>query len=122
MSKPLTQEELEQKCREWQAILKLRDWDVKPKIARYYDEPNLGSCTWKLQKKMALINIQEHDDYDHNLKWERDQETTLVHELLHLHFAPFDAEPETPQGLAQEQAIHATSTALVNLKRLTGGM
>lgn len=113
----LTQQELEEKCREWQEILSLRDWDVKPRIARYYDESNLGSCTWKLQKKMAVIRVQEYDDYDPSNKWERDQETTLVHELLHLHFAPFDAETDTPQGIAQEQAIHALSVALVSLKR-----
>lgn len=112
-----TQEQLLAKCREWQAILKLQDWDIKLRLARYYDEPNLGSCSWTLPKKMATIRIQEYNDYDPANKWERDQEITLVHELLHLHFAPFDADDGNHLGLAQEQAIHAISVALVNLAR-----
>lgn len=41
-------------------------------------------------------------------------EETLIHELLHLHFAPLDISESLT--LAEEQAINAIARALVNLK------
>jgi hypothetical protein len=46
-------------------------------------------------------------------------EKTLVHELLHLHFAPFAAPDGTPEDTAQEQAIDLIAKALVAEHRKT---
>ncbi len=116
----MTQTELEQLCREWQEILSLRDWDVKPSIKRGRDFASSGNeaeINWELQTRTATIYILDPIDYPDDTKWEQDIESSLVHELLHIYFAPFNATDGTLEKVAQEQAINAISLALVKLKR-----
>lgn len=118
----LTLEQAETLCREWQETLRLQDWDIKVKIARGngLDLPEgvQGRCEWVLAKRLAFIRILDPVDWDKTILWPQDMEATLVHELLHLHFAPFDDFPEDSQkNTATEQAIVALSFSLVNLKR-----
>lgn len=117
----MTQDELVALCRKWQRILRLQDWDVKVRLARTWDmqsSDNLGECSYELRKRMAAIRVLDSVDYDsEHTPWPQDQERTLVHELLHLHFAPFAADSGTPQDIAQEQAIDAIAGALVQLAR-----
>jgi hypothetical protein len=118
----LTHEEAETLCREWQETLRLQHWDVKVKIARGngLDLPDSvqGRCQWVLTKHSAFIRLLDPVDWDKDILWPQDMERTLVHELLHLHFAPFDDFPvDGPKDIASEQAIEALSLALVNLKR-----
>jgi len=120
MKQGLTQEQLEALCREWQGILRLQDWDVKPELVRRFDlldESRQGECQYELQLKAAVIRVLRAEDLPPS-PWPADLEKTLVHELLHLHFAPFMPEPE--EGLrhvAAEQAIELIAEALVRLKR-----
>lgn len=116
----LTEEQLVEKCAEWQEILKLQEWQVAISKAHPHQfglKENQGECSWVLKKKMALIKILHEDDYP-DTPFKQDMEVTLVHELLHLHYAPFD---ETKSGsleeIALEQSIHLISKALVSLKR-----
>lgn len=114
------QDELRQLCAEWQKILRLQDWDVVVQISRRDDtfgNSTMGQVRFNLELKQALIKIIDPIDYPTNVIYPQDMETTLVHELLHLHFAPFDAENDTPAEIAQEQAIEAISKGLVALKR-----
>ena len=127
MSKTLdgrTEQELEALCREWQARIGCADWDVKVKIGGLRDTGHpiadgdtSGTVDWVLAKKQALITLLDPRDYPSDGRWEQDHELTLVHELIHLLFAPFSAEDGTPADIAQEQAVHALSRALVTLKR-----
>lgn len=115
-----TEKELQKLCREWQKRLRLQDWDVKVFVKResqFINENAAGECSWQLAKKLAVIRILDPIDYGSNLAWPQDQEATLVHELLHLHFAPFAAKDDTPEDTAQEQAIDLIARALVELKR-----
>lgn len=115
----MSQAELEAACRYWQELLRLQHWDVVVRLARQYemDAGNQGECEWNLRKRMALIKVLDAADWDPRTPWPQDQEQTLVHELLHLHFAPFRAEQGTAEDTAQEQAIDAIARALVELKR-----
>ena len=115
----MTEHELQALCAEWQKRLRLQDWDVKVQLARRWAmEPgNQAECEWNLRKRIAVIRVLDSVDWNSDTPWPQDQEQSLVHELLHLHFAPFRAEPETPQDVAQEQAIDAIARALVELKR-----
>lgn len=116
----LTQEQLEALCREWQGILRLQDWDVKPEIVRRHEmsvPERDGECVYVLQQKKAHIQVVTADDTLPS-PWPLDQEQILVHELLHLHFAPFM--PASDEGLryeTAEQAIDQIAEALVRLKR-----
>lgn len=116
-----TEDQLQALCREWQGVMRLQDWDVKVKVVRLaaFGGRREGECTYTQSTKEALIKILDPVDWPADTEWEQDQERTLVHELEHLHFAPFmsDKGPDDPEHIAQEQAIELNACALVTLKR-----
>lgn len=102
---------------EWQRTLKLLDWDISAFIAPSEEmDSSEGLVYWDLNKKIAEIKIVSREDYPSDAMCPYCIEKILVHELLHLHFAPFDAKTGTLRGTAQEQAINAIAHALVKLK------
>ncbi|MFN6572401.1 hypothetical protein [Dendronalium sp. ChiSLP03b] len=106
----------QQSCQEWQQRLKLQDWDISVKVVPHREsEGAWGNVRWNLQEKFADIKLLDPNDQSDGMR-PYCMEETLVHELLHLHFALFDADANTPEQLAQEQAINALARALVNLK------
>jgi hypothetical protein len=118
-----SEDELKALLREWQKILRLQDWDVVVRFARRYefnDEDNQGECSWVLDRREALIKILASEDYNPNCIYPHDVEGVLVHELLHLHMAPWRVQ-ERMEDVAKEQAIEAIAKALVSLKRGTAG-
>jgi hypothetical protein len=78
-------------------------------------ENAMGECDWVLPRKEAIIRILDPVDYPENKIFTQDMERTLVHELLHLHFAPL-AIHDTDEILL-EQAMHGIDGALVRLNR-----
>ncbi len=107
-------------CAEWQTTLGLRDWQVDVAWARTAEFGDLythGRCYWQDTARVARIRILSPVDVAADAMPPYDPERILVHELLHLHFAEFAAEEETPAANAQERAIHALSVALVTLAR-----
>lgn len=116
----LTEEQLQAKCLEWQKLLRLQDWHVKVYVKRDRDlmlGKKAGVCRWTIAKKMAIIQVLDPTDYDPDTPWEQDMELTLVHELLHLHLAPFDNFEDSPLETAVEQAVESISEGLVTLRR-----
>lgn len=117
----LTEQELKEKCLEWQKILNLQDWDIKPGIYRNSRFETVGSqaeCNWVLKKKMATIRIVDPVDYPNNIQWPQDMEQSLVHELVHLHIAPFDeSKSGSLEEIMMEQATDLIAKAMVKLKR-----
>jgi hypothetical protein len=100
------------------------DWDVYIKFCRGRDMsiPDVaGSCNWTLTKREASLRILDPIDYPDDVVVDQDVERTVVHELLHLHFAPFmeDYKPDDLEHIAKEQAIETIAKTLVNLKRET---
>lgn len=115
----MTQDELQALCHEWQGVLRLQDWDVKVFVVRKRDLSSgdvMGEISFTLPKKTAVISILDPVDYDPDIAWGQDQEQTLVHELLHLHMAPFD-HSEGLEHTAMEWAVDSIAKALVSLKR-----
>jgi len=117
-----TLEELSCLCAEWQADLRLNDWEVILKLVMPHEmgPERSGECSWVICKKRAKISILDSQYWGGSSgSWVgEDQELTLVHELLHLHYAPFDNfKCDTPEDTALEQSIHCISQALVALKR-----
>jgi hypothetical protein len=103
-------------CTIWQKRLRLQDWNVKVSTCRERDmciEGTQGSCNYSHQLKAALIQILDPSDYPPESITAQDIEVTLVHELLHLHFAALEPERDSPQHVALEQAIDLTAYALV---------
>jgi hypothetical protein len=119
----MTEQELQELCEKWQERLSLRDWRVTVRLVdlNIIGTESVGTSSWLLPLKTATITILDKrfipDD-----SLERDMEETLVHELLHIHFARWsdetylkDNEYGTP--LEGEQGIDAISRALVALDR-----
>lgn len=114
-----TQPELVSLLVYWRKVLRLQDWDVRIKLVRDRDmvvANRQGECDISLRNKEALIRLLDPIDYPDG-DWAQDHEQTLVHELLHLHMAPFDPAPNTLAQDMQEQAIESIAKALVSLKR-----
>ncbi len=112
----MTQKKLEALLVEWQAILRLNDWDVKASMVDAIRMPRArGDCSYVLETKTAEIRVRKPIN---DGPWPADPEEAFVHELLHLHFAPFEAADDgSPQSVSQEQAINLIALALVTLKR-----
>lgn len=117
------------RCRYWQSVLRLRDWNVVVKFGRSFDMSSpgaVGQCWQSTSQRRAIITLLDPVDFrpavdavdDHA----HDIEDTIVHELLHLHFGDLrvpKGEQETPEQIAEERAIDAITGALVALDRRT---
>lgn len=114
-----TESELQELLKEWQEILRLQHWKIVLKTDRRYNLPegSQGTISWKQEKLCAMIKILDPADWDPSSLIPQDMECTLVHELIHILFAPFAAQDDTPEDISQEQAIECLATALVGLKR-----
>jgi len=121
----LNQEELDRLLAEWQKRLRLQDWDVKAKIVRARDLDSFdrsAQVSWTFNSRTALIKIMDPIDYPHNCEWPNDLEESLVHELLHLHFAGISDslhDNDWRDGVI-EQALTSIDLALVEAKRGNG--
>jgi hypothetical protein len=116
-------------CREWQKILRLEDWEIHISTCKYHeltDTDRFAEVVYSIPKKRAIIRILDPDDWDPQ---DPDFDTTVadpvrkvefsvIHELIHLHFAPIGeaAEENIHTVHAREQAINMMTSALVNLK------
>ena len=119
----LTEEQARGRCAYWQKVLCLQDWQVEVSVVRekQMSVEGLAECHWQIKKRWAVVNLRDYVDFDPDWFGSRDMELSLVHELLHMHAAAFDDyEVDTPKEVALEQAIHAISTALVELERRGG--
>lgn len=106
----------------WQKVLYLQDWTIDIRIVRQWemgDQLTLAQCEWFIQRKDAIIRVLAPSDLpgvSHRFlnDEECDYDISVVHELLHLHFAPFHkAEDE----VAHEQAINSISRGIVKAWR-----
>ncbi len=115
----LTIDQLRVVCSTWQNILRLTNWDIAVCICRKaeFDNPEAaGEIKYQLSSGKAMICLLDSADYADS-PFEQDMEKTLVHELLHLYFAPFTPEPGTLADDLMENTIEHIAEALVNLKR-----
>ena len=117
----ITEADLADLVRKWQPVLGLSDWRVKVSLKRAADLKNgsaEGENATVLARKLAHISIANPDELSVDLSFAPDPEHTIVHELLHCHFAPFMSEKHgSLKHIAQEQAIDLIANALVALDR-----
>lgn len=115
----LTQEELECLLRDWQAVMRLQDWDIKVKLCRARDLDGANrqaECGFTLPLKEAVIRILDPLDWV-ECDFPQDHENDLIHELLHLHMAPFEPAPDGLAAKMMEQAVCSIAKGLLTLKR-----
>lgn len=117
-----TEEELEALAESWQTALRLQDWDVEVKVVRLKElgKSKNGDIFYDVRKKDALVRLLDpRDEKAAGLRAPLDHEYTLVHELLHLHWAGLEgAVKDGPLlELIMEQGIHASANLMVQLLR-----
>lgn len=116
MSKIYDGKQLPDVMHKWQHVLHLDAWDIRIKLCRQSEmlDPNVqGENNWTLATRQSVIHVLDPVDYPADTEFEQDMEQTVVHELLHLHFDPF--EPEDDMGLAylaMEQTIELLARVL----------
>lgn len=126
----LTLDQARERCAYWQRVLRLQDWDVDVKIVRRAEMKTgwmVASATID-QYRRAVIRLLDPIDYTETEHWpvDRDQEASLLHELMHLHLhdlnvREFDANNvQTPEWTALERACEATARALLAVDRQAG--
>jgi len=123
-SKAPSQRKLDDLRREWQKRLKLLDWAITVKFAdlRFLKdltetENPVGACEHFAETKQAKIWILRPEDWSKEEdQRQQDVEDTIVHELLHCHFAAFREESDANR-LYIEQTIEMLTAALLGLKR-----
>jgi hypothetical protein len=123
-AKTPSQRQLDAWLREWRKALRLQDWNVKIECKREKDMEFAachGLCNYSTSLKNATITIRDSLDFKDGGGWPEDVEATVVHELLHLHFAPIHISKGLGNTL-QEQAIEVLAQCLVALKRKGAAM
>lgn len=115
----MTEKELNKMARKYQKVLGLQDWDVVVMLNDFRNmDGNVGRVEWFIDHKRAVIEIADDKTLPPDLTFPYDQEETIVHELLHLHSAPFDTfEKESHENNALEVMINKLSSVIVKLKR-----
>lgn len=112
----------------WQKVLRLQDWNLTIRIVNNGDLDAHGAVDGNVKFKQGVIKIADPATVDPKSgdRCPLDPEVTLVHELVHLHFCPFehliDQEKNKQEHLYEELAIELVAQALVNLDRKTGSM
>lgn len=81
-----SQNELDQLLKKWREKLEMQDWDLEVKIVEFRRKNGYrqsGDFITNLGKKKAQILMT-------NNPWRKDEEYTLVHEMLHVLFYDYD--------------------------------
>ncbi len=105
----MTTNQLVKLCAKWQQRLRLSDWNVIIGFVDSFPDKSSGKSKVKMNVKESEILISRDGG---------EEELTLIHELLHLHFIVLDAEEckLSPAGeMLLEQSIESLATALLDL-------
>lgn len=119
-----TEEQLREKCSEWQRILRLQDWDVRTSIVRERDmvtKDSNAEISVNVPHRLAQLRMLDPIDYSLDCLNPQDMERSLVHELLHIHLWTFTTDLSTTLQDAEEQAINMITNALISLYRRGDG-
>jgi hypothetical protein len=115
----LSPEQLRERCARWQNQLRLNNWRIAVSICRrssFNDSDAQGEVDFGLSSGKAIIRILDPVDYP-DTPFEQDMEITLVHELLHLCFAPFTPNESTLSHTFMENTIEMLAQTLVEIDR-----
>lgn len=112
-------EDLDQLLEYWQKALRLQDWTGTAEYANlveFTDQFAGGDIDHCYQQKGFKIKIVPPDQLAKDCYGEKAAESTIIHELLHLHFQPFMEKEAGPKKDSQELAINKISEALYRLR------
>lgn len=109
----------------WQEKLRLTNWDITIRFARYYEMEEHVYGTNEFDTASMLSQIVIRHPLDHNVadpfgkRHKEDIEFTIIHELLHLTTAEWAAlrDSGVADGFAIELCINNLTRTLVSLHR-----
>jgi len=106
----------------WQKRLNLQDWRISVMMSRSTElkPKTLGNIHWDLDKKTAVIRVLDPADYHLGFReMLDDMEFTVVHELIHLGFAPVvsDLQRSDANRREEEYSVNNMTEALLKLAR-----
>jgi hypothetical protein len=120
-----SQADLDAALAKWQAILSLQDWEIRATLIHHPDRQIdnssyacVGQCAVSFKLKQATIRILSDGaafTYPEQAA-SLDHELTPVHELLHVHFHPFEPSKDLVREL-WEQTIEVLARRFVALAR-----
>lgn len=116
----MTEERLKELTAEWQKTLRLQDWDIDVSFKRHFEMSQtniLGQAQQTVAVRKCTIDILVPED-SWNRQSDYNLEESLVHEMLHIHFAEWNNHFTVNEmmPLSAEAGIDAISKALVALK------
>lgn len=115
-----TEDELKKLCSFWQNQLKLNNWRIIvgiKNLTEFNNKQSLSEIEFVSALNKAVIKILDPSDYPQS-PFEQDMEISLVHELLHLHFALFEPKSDDLlEFLIMESTIEQLANILVEMKR-----
>ena len=118
MKKVYTEEQLNVLCKAYQKVFYLQDWNIIVKLVHQETiKGTTGRCCYSPGFKCAVIEIPSEDTYiAHSELLIQDMQLSIIHELMHLHFAILDEHcPEGADTQLYEQGINMISRAFVDL-------
>ena len=106
----------------WQKRLNLEQWNISVVTSRTAElkPKTLGNIHWDFEKKTATLRVLDPADYRLPFKdMLQDMEFTVVHELIHLNFAPVvsDFQRSDANRREEEHAVNHMADALLKLDR-----
>ena len=97
----------------WKKLLRLQDWEIEVKeMIPDAEQEHVGEVAFVLERKYAQISLLSPQATDEDI------EDTLVHELIHIHLAPFWPEEDAQKVVLAEQAVDSLARAFVALRRI----
>lgn len=106
-----TQEKLEERCRYWQQVLRLKDWTIRIRFTSVGEINSQGQVDMVAKSASARIIICPYEYTPDGLM--RDPiEKTIIHELLHLHFDWIRTDLNR-EDILEEQTIDKLAWALL---------
>jgi hypothetical protein len=115
---------LAEKLCHWRKVLRLQDWEIRARYVHQWelDDPSTrADCYYGKTERRAVIRMLKPEEFPDDPTWEKDPETSLVHELLHVVMSEF-CRPEEGSRDEElfEKAINSLALALVGLERERG--
>ena len=116
----MIQEQLDALVAKWSEILRLQDWDVKIYIDNLIGDDRFGQSNWVFERKSGIITLKNPDYTNPEIfkSYPYVPERTIIHELLHLHFAFLDKYCSDNYIVLEpllEQALCSLAQAFYNL-------
>ena len=103
----------------WIERLRLQDWNITFRFATKEESKEAWGLAFRdhHDKAATIVIVNPSDPAWSSGDHHRDPEVILLHELIHVHFAPFAFRIGSPQHTTEENIVNQVARLLVALER-----